>query len=119
MRHLTEHRDQIYLNDYRFLSFAKNMLKRLSSEYGQKFHDSTRKLVTEAFKTASKRTIQNTADATDDLVGNKIAEKVTQAASKTTPEASSKSTMPAQIDEKPMQQIPIPKRKYITPEKQR
>lgn len=76
MRHLTEHRYQIYLKDYQFLSFAKTMLKSLSSEYGQKLHDSTRKLVTEVFKTASKRTIQNTADATDDLVGNKIAEKL-------------------------------------------
>ena len=69
----------------------------------------------EAFKTASKRKIQKTTEATGDLVGNKITETITQAASKTTHEAPNKSTAPAQIDEKPMQQISIPKRKYVAP----
>ena len=35
-----------------------------------------------AIKTASKRAIQKTAEATDDLIGNKIADKVTSVSTK-------------------------------------
>ena len=119
MRHSVEHRDQIYLKGYEFLSFSKNIRKSLSSKYGQKLVDSTKKLITETFKTASKKNIiQKATEAAGDLVVNKIAEKITQAVSKTTREAPSKSTAPTQIDEKPMQHISIPKRKYMTPENQ-
>ena len=37
MRYLTEPRDTIYVKGYGFLSFAKNMSKRLSNKYGQNF----------------------------------------------------------------------------------
>ena len=36
MRYSIEPRDRIYVKGYGFLSFAKNMDKRLSNKYGQK-----------------------------------------------------------------------------------
>ena len=37
---------------------------------------------TDAIETASKRAIQNTAEATGDLIGNKIADKITNTSKK-------------------------------------
>ena len=42
-------------------------------KYSQKLVDTAKKSATDAIKTASKRAIQETAEATGDLVGNKIA----------------------------------------------
>ena len=53
------------------------MGKHLSSKYSQKPLDSAKKSTADAIKTASKREIQKTAEATVDLVGNKIADKIT------------------------------------------
>ena len=39
MRYSIEPRDRIYVKGYGFLSFAKNMGKRLSNKYGQKLLD--------------------------------------------------------------------------------
>ena len=55
------------------------MGKNRSIKYGQKLLDITKKLATNALTTASKRVLQKTADATGDLVGNKIADKITSA----------------------------------------
>ena len=70
----------IYIKDYGFLSFAKNMSKdigkNLSGKYSKKLIDSA-KLTTDEVKLASKRAIQKTAEATGDLIGNKIADKIT------------------------------------------
>ena len=72
MRYSIEPRD---VKGYGLLSFAKNMGKSLSSKYGQKLLDSANKSTTNAIKTASKRAIQKPAEATGDLIGNKIADK--------------------------------------------
>ena len=77
MRYSIELRDRIYVKGYGFLSFAKNMGKGLSSKYGQKLLDSAKKPTTGAIKTASKRAIQKTAEASGDLIGNKTADKIT------------------------------------------
>ena len=77
MRYSIEPRDRIYLIGYGFLSFAKNMVKSLSNKYGQKRLDSAKKSSTDAIKTASKGVFQKTAEATADLIGNKIADKIT------------------------------------------
>ena len=74
-------RERRYVKGYRFLSFAKNIGKSFSN-YGQKLVDSPKKSVTDAFKTASKRAIQKTAEATGDLVGNKIADRITSISKK-------------------------------------
>ena len=60
------------------MSFAKNKYKSLSNKYGQKLLDITKKSTTDAIKIASKREIQKTAEATGDLIGNKIADKITR-----------------------------------------
>ena len=54
------------------------MAKNLSSNYGKKPLDTTEILATEALKVPSKRAIQTTVEATGDLVGNKIVEKITK-----------------------------------------
>ena len=78
MRDRIEPRDRMYVKGYGFLSFAKHMgihatkfAKNLSNRYSQKLLDSPKKSITDATKTASKRGIQKTAEATGDLIGNK------------------------------------------------
>ena len=53
------------------------MKRNLNDKYGQKLIDSAKKSTADAIKTASKRAIQKTAEATADLIGNKIADKIT------------------------------------------
>ena len=77
MRYSIAPRDRIYVKGYEFLSFAKNMGKSLSNKYSQKRLDSAKKSTTDAIKTELKRGIQKTAEATCDLIGNKIADKIT------------------------------------------
>ena len=77
MRYSIEPRDRIYVKGYGFLSFTKNMGKRLSNKHGQKLFDSAKISTTDAIKTASKRAIHKTAEATGELIGNKIADKIT------------------------------------------
>ena len=80
MRYSIEPR--IYVKGHGFLSFAKSMGKNLSNKYGKKLLDSAKKPTTDAKKTASKRAIQKTAEATGDLIGSKIADKVTSVSKK-------------------------------------
>ena len=74
-RYSIEPRDRIYVKAYGFLSFAKNMGKSLCNKYGQKVLDSAKKSI-------SKRAIQKTAEATGDLIRNKIADKITRVSKK-------------------------------------
>ena len=85
MRYSIEPRDRIYVKEYGCLSFAKNMGKNLSNKYGQKLLDSAKKFTTDAIKTASKRENQKTAEATGDLIGYKIADKITSVSTKKAP----------------------------------
>ena len=80
MRYSIEPRDRVYVKGHRFMSFAKSM----SNKYGKKLIDTTKKCATDAIKTASKRPIQKTEKATGDLVGNKIADKITSVSKKST-----------------------------------
>ena len=82
MRYSTEPRDRRYAKGYGFLSFAKNMGKHLSNKYSQKLFDGAKKSTTVAIKTASKRAIQKIEEATGDLIGNKIADKITSISKK-------------------------------------
>ena len=82
MRYSIEPKDRIYVKGYGFLSFAKNMGKSFSNKYAQKLLDSAKKSTTDAIKTASKRAIQKTAEATGDLIVNKIAHKITSVSKK-------------------------------------
>ena len=82
MRYSIEPRDRTYVKGYRLSSFAKNMGKNLSNKYGQKRLDSDKKSTTDAIKIASKRVIPKTAEAAGDLIGNKIADKITSISKK-------------------------------------
>ena len=53
------------------------MGKNLSNKYGQKLIYGAKKSTADAIETASKRAIQKTEEATGDLIGNKIADKIT------------------------------------------
>ena len=48
----------------------------MSGKYSEKLLDHTKQSATDAFKTASKRAIQKTAEATGDLIGNNIFDKI-------------------------------------------
>ena len=119
MRYLTEPRDTIYVKGYGFLSFAKNMGKSLSNKYGQKLLDSAKKSTTDAIKTASKRAIQKTAEATVDLIGNKIADKITSVSKKKfTTELHLKELHNNDETEEDVE-IATPKKRYISPEERK
>ena len=84
MRYSIEPRDRIYVKGYGFMSFAKNIGKNLSNKYSQKIIDTTKKSAMDAIKTVLKRTIQKTTEASGDLNGNKIADKITNISKKST-----------------------------------
>ena len=80
MRYSIEPRDRIYVKGYGFMSFARGM----SNKYRKKLVHTAQKSATDAIKTASKRAIQKTAEATCDLIGNKIADEITSISKKST-----------------------------------
>ena len=53
---------------------GKDIRKNLSSKCSPKVIDHAKKSTTNALKTVSKKAIQKAAEATGDLIGNKIAE---------------------------------------------
>ena len=73
MRKSLEPNYRKYVKSYGFLSFAR----KFGDEYGKKLMDSATKTGKDFAKTASKRIIQKTSEATGDLFGNKIADKIT------------------------------------------
>ena len=73
MRYSTEPKFRKYVKGYSFLSFAR----KLGDKYGKKLIDTATKTGIDAAKTASKRVVQKAAEATGDLIGNKIADKIT------------------------------------------
>ena len=110
MRYSIEPRDRRYVTGSGFLSFAKNIGKNISSKYTQKLVGSTRKSATDAIKTASNRAIQKTAEATGDLIGNEIADKITNT-SKTSPKELHSKELPSNEANNE-----IPKERYISPQ---
>ena len=73
MRYSTEPRKRKYVEGYDFLPFAR----KFGDKYSKKIMDTETKTGIDAAKTASKRVPQKTAEATGDLIGNKMAEKIT------------------------------------------
>ena len=67
---------------------GKNISKNLSSKYSQKLFDHAKQSTTDALKASSKRVIQKTVEGTGDLIGNKIADKITRV-SRTSPQNNS------------------------------
>ena len=57
---------------------GKSISKNLSGIYSQKRLDHAKQSFIDALKTTSKRVIQETAEATGDLIDNKIADRITK-----------------------------------------
>ena len=62
-----------YIKGYGSLSFAR----KFGNTYGKKLMDTATKTGINAAKIVSKRVVQKTAEATGDLIGNNIADRVT------------------------------------------
>ena len=73
MRYSLEPNYRKYVKVYGFLSFARTF----GDKYGKKIMDTARKKGIDAAKTASKGVVQKTAEDSGDLIGNKIADKIT------------------------------------------
>ena len=73
MRYWTEPKFRKYVKGYGFLSFAR----KFRDKYRKKLMDAATKTGIDAAKTASKRIVQETAEAKGDLIGNKMADKIT------------------------------------------
>ena len=86
MRYSVQPRNWIFAKGYGFFSFAKNMGKNtdkrisesFSGKYSQKRFNHDKQSATDALKTSSNRIKQITAEATGDLIGNKIAGRITK-----------------------------------------
>ena len=109
MHYSIEPKDRRYVTGYEFLSFAKHIGKKRSNKYSQKLVDSAKRSATDAIKTASKRAIQKTAEATGYFIGNKIAEKV--------------ANVSTELHSKKFKELPlkednheIPKERYTSPQ---
>ena len=105
MRYSIKPEDRIYVKRYEFLSFAKYMGKNLSNKYGQNLLDSAKKSTADTIKTNSKRAIQKTAEETGDLIGNKIAGKIT--------------SVLKSPKELPNDETEVPKKRYISLEERK
>ena len=73
MRYSTQPKFKKYVKEYDFFSFAR----KFGDKCGKNLMDTARKTGINAAKIASKRVVQKTAEATRDLIGNKIADKIT------------------------------------------
>ena len=69
MRYSIEPRERRYVKRYGFMSFARNF----NDKYGKSLRNASKKIA----KTAGKEILQETARATGDLIGSKIADKIT------------------------------------------
>ena len=78
MRYSIEPRERRYVKGYGFMSFARNFSDKYSKSLMDKGIDVSKKFA----KTAGKRILKETAKATRDLIGNKIADKITSASKK-------------------------------------
>ena len=95
------------------MSFAKNRGKNVSSKYDQKVLDRAKKSTADAIKIVSKKAIQKTAEATGDLIGNEIADKITDISKNFLMELHSKKLQNNEAND----EIEIPKERYISQKK--
>ena len=97
MRYSIEPRERRYITGYGFLSFAKNFGNKngknlmntaiktgtnFNSKYGKKLTDTAIKTGKDFATIADKKIVHKSAEATGDLIGNKIADKITSASKK-------------------------------------
>ena len=97
MRYSIEPRERRYITGYGFLYFAKNFGNKngknlmntaiktgtnFNSKYGKKLTDTAIKTGKDFATIADKKIVHKSAEATGDLIGNKIADKITSASKK-------------------------------------
>ena len=97
MRYSIEPKKRRYVKGYGFLSFARNVGNKygkklmntaikagtnFNSKYGKKLTDTAIKTGKDFATIAGKKIIHKSAEATGDLIGNKIADKTTSASKK-------------------------------------
>ena len=111
MRYSIEPRDRLYVKGYGLLSFANNMARNLSNMV--KNISIVLKNLQKTIKTASKRAIPKTAEATSDLIGNKIADKITSVSKKISTKELHNNDETKEEDV----EITTHKKRYISPEK--
>ena len=118
MRYSIEPKERGHVKGYGFLSFARKIgihaakvAKNMSDKYSQKLLDTAKKSAIDAIKTASKRAVQKTAEATGDLVGNKFADKITSASKKSLKKPHDEEKQSTEVNNE------IPKERYISPKK--
>ena len=120
MHYSVQTTDRIFVKGYVFLSssknisksFGKNICKNISSKYSQKLIDHTKQSATDALKNTTIKAIQKMAEATGDLTGAKIADKITKV-SKTSPQNSSE-TIESETENTGFD-MEIAKERYISP----
>ena len=69
--------DFCLLLEIQVYNVGKKISKNVSSKYSKKFLDHPKQSATDVFKTVSKIAIQKTEEATDNLFGNKIGDRIT------------------------------------------
>ena len=97
MRYSIEPRERRFVKGYGFMSFARNFGNKygkklmntaiktgtnFNSKYGKKLTDTAIKTGKDFATIAGKKIIHKSAEATGDLIGNKIADKITAKPSK-------------------------------------
>ena len=120
MRYSIESREVRYVKGYGFLSFARNIGNKygkklmnttiktgtnVNSKYGKKLTDTAIKSGKDFATIAGKKKIHKSAKATGDLIGNKIADKITSASKKSQNEEIQSNEVNSEI----------PKERYIPP----
>ena len=94
MRYSIEPRERRFVKGYGFMSFARNFGNKFgkklmntaiktgtnfNSKYGKKLTDTAIKTGKDFATIAGKKIVHKTAEATGDLIGNKITDKITSA----------------------------------------
>ena len=95
MCYSVEPRERRYVKGYGFMSFARNFSDKYSKSLIDKGIDVSKTFA----KTAGKRILKKSAEATNDLIGNKIVAKITSVSKKSHDEVNNE----------------IPKERYIYP----
>ena len=120
MRYSIEPRERRYEKGYGFMSFARNFGNKngkklmntaiktgtnFNSKYGKKLTDTAIKTGKDFATIAGKKIIHKSAEATRDLIGNKIADKITSASKK----SQNEEIQSTEVNNE------IPKERYISP----
>ena len=78
MRYSIETRDQIFVDQILSKNIAKNINMNFRGKCCEKLLDYTKQFATDALKITSKWEVQIAAEATDELIFNTIAVKITE-----------------------------------------